>query len=166
MSIAAAIAANEQAIGAEPVRARVTFRVAGELVGPTQVDLQTRTHTLRIDEPNVLGGGDTGASPVEHALAALGSCQAITYRFWAHKLGIRLDSIEVTAEGDLDLHGFFGLDDSVRAGFTAVRLDITPSGPEPAERYRELADAVDAHCPVLDLFAAPTPVERRLAVTA
>ena len=43
---------------------------------------------------------------------------------------------------------------------------MTPIGPESAERYRELADAVDAHCPVLDLFSNPTPVERRLAVTA
>jgi uncharacterized OsmC-like protein len=166
MSIAEAIEANERAIGAEPVRARVTFSVAGELVGPTQVDLQAREHALHIDEPDVLGGANTAANPVEYALAALASCQAITYRFWAKKLGIRLDGIEVSAEGDLDLHGFFGLDAGVRAGFTAVRLDITPSGPEPAERYRELADAVDAHCPVLDLFAAPTPVERRLAVAA
>jgi hypothetical protein len=31
---------------------------------------------------------------------------------------------------------------------------------------RELADAVDAHCPVLDLFANPTPIERRLAIAA
>jgi uncharacterized OsmC-like protein len=103
---------------------------------------------------------------VELALASLGSCQAITYRFWAAKLGIQLDGLEVSAEGDLDLHGFFGLDDQRRAGFSQVRLDITPIGPEPAERYRELADAVDAHCPVLDLFVNPTVVERRLAVTA
>jgi hypothetical protein len=54
----------------------------------------------------------------------------------------------------------------VRPGFTRIRLDVTPIGPEPAERYRELADAVDEHCPVLDLFANPTPVERRLAITA
>jgi hypothetical protein len=30
----------------------------------------------------------------------------------------------------------------------------------------EEAIAVDAHCPVLDLFADATPVERRLAVAA
>jgi hypothetical protein len=31
---------------------------------------------------------------------------------------------------------------------------------------RELAEAVDAHCPVLDLFTNPTPVERRVAIPA
>jgi len=52
----------------------------------------------------------------------------------------------------------------VRPGFIGVRLEITPTGPETAERYQELAEAVDAHCPVLDLFTNPTPVQRKLAV--
>jgi putative redox protein len=64
----------------------------------------------------------------------------------------------------LDVCGFFGFDDTVRCGFTGVRLKITPLGPEPAERYQQLADAVDAHCPVLDLFSNPTPVERTIAI--
>jgi hypothetical protein len=39
-----------------------------------------------------------------------------------------------------------------------VRLAITLTGPETEERYQELRAAVDAHCPVLDLFVNPTPV--------
>jgi uncharacterized OsmC-like protein len=166
MSIATAIEANEHAIGEEPSVARLVFKVEGGLTGPTEVDLRARNHVLKVDEPEALAGADTAANPVEYALASLASCQAITYRFWAQKLGIQLDGLEIAAEGDLDLQGFFGLDGRVRPGFTAIRLDVTPSGPEPAERYRELADAVDEHCPVLDLFANATPVERRLAVPA
>ncbi len=165
MSITAAIEANEHAIADEPARARVVFRAEGTLVGPTRVALTARDHAIEVDEPEVLAGADEHANPVEYALASLASCQAITYRFWAAKLGIQLDGIEVAAEGDLDLHGFFGLD-GTRPGFTGIRLDVTPLGPEPPERYRELADAVDAHCPVLDLFVNPTAVDRRLAVPA
>ena len=54
----------------------------------------------------------------------------------------------------------------MRPGFTGIRLEVTPLGPESPERYQELADAVDAHCPVLDLFTNATPVERRIAVPA
>jgi uncharacterized OsmC-like protein len=126
--------------------------------------LSARGHELTVDEPPVLGGADLGANPVEHALIALASCQAITYRFWAAQLGIELDGLEVVAEGDLDVRGFFGFDDAVRAGFTSVRLKVTPSGPEPAERYQQLADAVDAHCPVYDIFSHATPIERTIAV--
>jgi putative redox protein len=158
MSVTAAIEANEQAISAEPGNARVVFKTQGALVGTTEVRLSSRDHVIEVDEPGVLAGGDLHANPVEYALASLASCQAITYRFWAAKLGIELDGLEIAAEGDIDLQGFFGLDTGVRPGFTAIRLDVTPLGPESAERYRELADAVDAHCPVLDLFANPTPV--------
>ena len=157
---------NRRAIEAEPIKARVVFSVRGDLVGPTEVDLQARGHVVKVDEPPTLGGEDRAANPVEHALIALASCQAITYRFWAAKLGIALEGLEVSAAGDLDVRGFFGFDDAVRPGFTAVRLEVTPTGPESAERYQQLADAVDEHCPVLDLFTNHTPVERRIAVPA
>jgi uncharacterized OsmC-like protein len=166
MSLQTLIDDNRRAIDADPIKAKAVFSVKGDLVGLTEVDLTARRHSVKVDEPPLLGGQDLGANPVEHALIALASCQAITYRFWAAKLDIELDGLEVTAEGDLDVRGFFGFDDSVRPGFTAVRLEITPRGPESAERYQQLAAAVDAHCPVLDLFTNQTPVQRRIAVAA
>jgi putative redox protein len=48
--------------------------------------------------------------------------------------------------------------DQVRPGFSAVRVEVSVTGPETRERYTELAAAVDAHCPVLDLFSNPVPV--------
>ena len=98
-----------------------------------------------------------------YALASLGSCQAITYRFWAEQLGIEFETVSVRVEGDLDIRGFFGFDDSVRPGLSAVRIEVTVTGPESPGRYQELAAAVDQHCPVLDLFANPVPVTRTLA---
>src|SRR3954452_8093337 len=152
----------EEQIAIDAAKARVVFRAEGTLDGPTHVTLAAREHTIEVDEPPALGGEDAAANPVEYALAALASCQAITYRVWAAKLGIELDNVEVAAEGDIDLHGVLGLDNEVRAGFTGVRLTVTPSGPESPERYRHLAEVVDAHCPVLDLFTHQTPVRRTL----
>jgi putative redox protein len=53
----------------------------------------------------------------------------------------------------------------VRPGFSAVRVQVGITGPETAERYQELAAAVDEHCPVLDLFRNPVPVERTITTT-
>jgi uncharacterized OsmC-like protein len=78
-----------------------------------------------VDEPPALGGADSAANPVQYALASLGSCQAITYRFWAEQLGIAVDSVSVRAEGDLDLRGFFGVDETVRPEPHPVR-DVKP----------------------------------------
>src|ERR1700759_4903785 len=100
------------------------------------------------DEPAALGGTDTAANPVEYALAALGSCQVITYQFWAAKLGIPLESVRVNVHGDLDLHGFFGFS-GTRPGFTGVRVTVDLGGPASAEQYDELKRQVDEACPGL-----------------
>jgi uncharacterized OsmC-like protein len=144
----------------------VLVKVTGALTGPTALDMRSRQHRVSVDEPGALGGEDAAPGPVDYALVALASCQAISYRFWAEKLGIALDDVDVEVEADLDLRGFLGFDEAVRPGFTAVRVEITPKGPESAERYQELADRVDEHCPVLDLFANATPIERRVGVAA
>jgi OsmC-like protein len=68
----------------------------------------------------------------------------------------------VRVERELDIRGFFGFDDAVRPGLSAVRVEVTVSGPESSGRYQELAAAVDEHCPVLDLFKNPVPVTRAL----
>ncbi|TVT03423.1 OsmC family protein [Amycolatopsis bartoniae] len=49
---------------------------------------RVRDHAFSVDEPQPLSGTDVAANPVEYALAALGSCQVITYQFWAAKLGV------------------------------------------------------------------------------
>lgn len=121
---------------------------------------------MTMDEPTGLGGTDAGANPVETVLAALGACQAITYRVWAELSGVRLDGVSVETEGDIDLAGFLGLREGVRPGLAGVRHRVVLSGPETPERYRELAEVVDRHCPVLDIVAERVPVERELEVRA
>jgi uncharacterized OsmC-like protein len=158
MSLVSLIEDTRKAISDDPASAQAGFTAQGTLVGVAEVDIQTGAHTFKVDEPPALGGADAAANPVQYALASLGSCQAITYRFWAAQLGVELDSLTVRVAGDLDLRGFFGVDDTVRPGFTAVRVEVSVTGPESEERYAELAAAVDAHCPVLDLFQNPVPV--------
>ncbi len=162
MSLDTLIIDTRTAITDDAANAQAVFAAEGTLVGVTEVDIRTGAHTFKVDEPAALGGADAAANPVQYALASLGSCQAITYRIWATHLGIEVDSITVRTEGDLDLRGFFGVDDGIRPGFTAVRVEVTVKGPESQERYADLAAAVDQHCPVLDLFQNPVPVTRSL----
>jgi len=79
-----------QAIAADEANAAASFDAQTTLVGVTEVDVTTGNHTFKVDEPEVLGGTDLAANPVQLVLAALGACQAITYRVWAAKLGIEL----------------------------------------------------------------------------
>jgi len=145
-------------IAADHTNAYLTYKVTGQGEGAVASAIRAGKHTFLVDEPGALAGDDLAASPVEFALGALISCQIVVYRLYANALGIQVDDIDITAEGDLDARRLFGIDETVRAGFTEVRLQISITGPESDERYQQLREAVDAHCPVLDLFANPTPV--------
>lgn len=156
------IDATTSAVDEDAGNAAALFRATGAGTDGVRTEIQIGRHTVAIDEPPALGGKDGAINPVESALAALLSCQVVTYRFWAAKLGIPLDDVRVETEGDLDVRGFFGLDDTVRPGFGEVRLGVELRGPASDEEYARLKDAVDAHCPVLDLLRNATPVATRL----
>ncbi len=150
-------------IAADTSAAQLTYRVKATAEGSVASRITAGKHTFVVDEPTALAGDDVAASPVEVALGALISCQVVVYRLYAQALGIQVDDISITAEADLDARRLFGISDSVRAGFSDVRLSITIAGPESEERYQELREAVDAHCPVLDLFENLTPVSVTVA---
>jgi uncharacterized OsmC-like protein len=152
------------AIAADPDLAAARFDAGCELVGVHEVDVRVNDQLIKADQPPALGGGNAGPKPVEFALAALGSCQAMTYRIWSEKLGIRFDEITIEVEGDLNIQGILGLRDGTRPGFGDVSLNVRISGPEPRERYEELRRAVNSHCPVLDVFTAPVPVTTTMSV--
>ncbi|MDJ1371487.1 OsmC family protein [Gulosibacter molinativorax] len=137
---------------------KLTYKVTGVGEGSVATRVTSGRHEFVIDEPEALAGDDVAASPVEYALGALIGCQTVVYRLYAQNLGIQVDDIKVTAEGDLDAARLLGKDASVRPGFSDIRLNVELTGPESQERYEELRKAVDEGCPVFDLFANPTPV--------
>jgi uncharacterized OsmC-like protein len=162
--LAAVVAATREPAAADPAGARVVFRASAVAHDAVASTVSLGRYSVEVDEPPSLGGADTAPNPVEYYLASLLSCQIVTWRFWAEKLGIVVDEITARAEGDLDVRGFFGLDDSVRPGFGEVRVVVTVTGPESPERYAELHGIVERHCPVLDLTVNATPVVSTLEI--
>ena len=149
-------------LAADTANARLVFAAAGTAEGSVATRVRAGRHEWLIDEPAALAGDDAGTSPVEAALGALLACQTVVYRLYARRLGLTIDSLELRAEGDLDVRGLFGADD-VRPGFAGVSIVVDIDGPHERERFDELRRVVDAHCPVHDLFSNPTPIESRLA---
>lgn len=156
-------AATQQALSQQPDQAGVSFSVESRGENGLHRKVNIRTFTVEVDEPPSLGGSDQAANPVEYALAALATCQEITYRLHAAALGIPLKDVSVKLEGQLDLRGFFSVDSNVRPGFTEVRGTVQFDSPASPEDLKRLKAVVDAHCPVLDLFRNPTPVDIAIA---
>ncbi len=159
------IADTQNAFRTAPASAQATFRSESSLGEGLRSEAKMRDHRVVIDEPESLGGTDSGPNPVELVLAALGSCQEITYRAYAAALGIPLDGVSVTVEGDIDLRGFFAVDESVRPGYQRLRGTVRLDSPADRATLERLQAAVNAHCPVLDIVANPAPVELTLETT-
>ena len=138
--------------------AKTRYRSVSALVSGLRCETQTRNFKLTVDEREMLGGTDMGPNPVELILSALGACQEITYRLYADLLGIPLDGITVEVTGDIDLCGFYAVDDETRPGYTNITADIVIDSPASDEDVERLKQAVDQHCPVLDIIGNATPV--------
>jgi putative redox protein len=147
-----------------PNSAKAVFRSKSRLQQGFRSEVELRDHRLVVDEPAALGGTDTGPNPVELILAALGTCQEITYRAYATALGIELESIAVELEGDLDLRGFLAVAPSVRPGYEQIRGTVRIASTASAEQLQRLRDVVNTHCPVLDILRNDVPVALQLSI--
>ena len=158
------IAKTQSKFTEAPSAAQATFKSSSSLQEGLCCEARMRDHSITIDEPESLGGTDAGPNPVEIILAALGTCQEITYRAYATALDIPLDNVSVELEGDIDLRGFFGVDESVRAGYEKIRGTVVLESSADEEVLQQLRAAVNSHCPVLDILEKPVPVELGLEI--
>ena len=114
------------------------------------------------DEPPELLGEDLGANPVEYALTALAGCLTSTLVYHAAARGVRIDVIESELEGEIDLHGFLGLDETVRNGFSGIRVSFRIQADATPAQLQELVELAQQRSPVFDIVTHPVPVQVRL----
>lgn len=92
-------------------------------------------HHVRSDEEIEKGGDDTGPTPHELLLAALGSCTAMTLKLYAARKGWPLRDVRVTLDGA-----------SGDAGYVINRV-VTIDGEVDAGQRQRLLEIADK-CPV------------------
>lgn len=109
-----------------------------------------RDHRVTIDEPESLGGTDSGPNPVELVLAALGGCINVLVTSFAGIYEVELKKVQVDVEGDLDSDGLLEKNPAVRPGFQEIRYRIQIDSPSPQGRIQALIEHVERVCPVKD----------------
>ena len=109
--------ATVQAVPQNPGPAAFQFRVANQWINGGrnrstiksfygvggEDSVRTKPFVLDADEPPVLSGEDHAANPAEYVLHALAACLTTSLVYHAAARGIRIESVESTLEGDLDL---------------------------------------------------------------
>ena len=116
------------------------------------MQIEVGSHVLRSDEPVAAGGTDTGATPQEMLLAALGACTSITLRMYATRKGwpLREARLSLTA--------------SIVDGVYVIRRQLTLEGDlddDQRTRLEEIANrcpvhrAITGEVKVVDLDGGP-----------
>lgn len=160
------------AIQANPDLAKFTFRAQTEWIsgGHSRTKIQSfygagaedtsrpQPLILEGDEPPVLLGQNAGPNAVEAILHALASCLGVGFIYNAAARGIKVDKLDFSLEGDLDLRAFLGLTDTVRPGYSNIKISYRVKADAPREKLEELCEYVQKTSPVLDIIRNPVPV--------
>jgi uncharacterized OsmC-like protein len=109
-------------------------------------------------EPPVLLGNNEGANPVEFLLHALAGCVTTTFVLHAMARGIVIRELSTELEGDLDLRGLLGLDDSVSPGYEQIRIRMNVKADAPDKEVEDLLAYTQQHSPVCNTVCRPVPV--------
>ena len=133
--------------------------------GAGQEDTSRRqAFVLDNDEPDVLLGKDNGANPAEYVLHALAGCMTTTIAYHAAARGIRIQALECTLSGDIDLRGMLGISRDVPAGYTNIRAEFRVKGDLTHEQLEELRAIAVSYSPVH--YTVSNPVRLDVQVTA
>src|SRR5437016_11392381 len=116
-------------------------------LGNLRQEIAAGPHTIFADEPSAEGGDDSGPSPYELLLGALGACTSMTLLLYARRKGWPLEQVEVRLRHQR-IHAEDCADCETKEGWLdAIDKEIIVAGnlsPEQQERLGEIAH----RCPV------------------
>lgn len=115
-----------------------------------QVQLDDGMHKWLADEPESLGGRDTGPAPASLLLSSLGACTSITLKMYAKRKDWPLDAVRVVLSMTTGAEG------------TAIDRNIVLSGALSAEQRERLLQIANA-CPVHKILTGAIRIESRIA---
>lgn len=135
--------------------------VRGDATGFAQ-EIAAGRHRLAADEPVAVGGTNTGPTPYDLLLAALGSCTSMTVAMYARRKGWLLESVTVRLR-----HSRIHAEDCADCETKEVRLDqidvvIELTGDLTEEQRRRLIE-ISEKCPVHRTLQSEVVIRTRIA---
>lgn len=95
-----------------------------------------------------VGGSGLELCSGDMLLEALTACAGVSIRAAAAVLGITLRSVNVRAEGDVDLRGSLGISADVPVGFREIRLAFDVDADADSAQLHQLGELADKYCVV------------------
>jgi uncharacterized OsmC-like protein len=134
--------------------------VRGSAAGFAQ-EIRAGRHRLLADEPIADGGTDTGPSPYDLLLGALGACTSMTIALYARRKGWALDDVVVRLRHSR-VHAEDCADCETKEGMLAViESEISLRGELSQDQRAKLRDMAE-RCPVHRTLTSEIKIRTRL----
>lgn len=126
---------------------------------PTRTTVEARDFELVVDEPDDMGGTNEGPNPLEFLLAGQAGCLNVTATKVATDMGIELEDLEITIEGDFDVEAFQTEAPEERTAVRNIGVRLEADANTDDETLVEWGERVEARCPVSDNIKNDTDVD-------
>jgi uncharacterized OsmC-like protein len=147
----------------DPTSSRIILKArGGQTETPIACSVAIGRAIHRAEAHTGVGGAGTAACSGDMLLGALSACAQITCQMVAAAMGIPIERIEVTVEGDLDLRGTLGISKEVPVGFERIRtvFDIVAPQATP-EQLRALREKTEQYCVVMQTLTQPPSMDTK-----
>ena len=135
--------------------------VRGSASGFAQ-NVEAGRHQLKSDEPLEVGGTDTGLSPYDLLLAALGSCTSMTVAMYARRKQWPLEDVTVRLKHSR-IHAADCADCETKQGMLdRIELEIVLTGPLTEDQRVRILEIANK-CPVHRTLTSEIKIESWLA---
>jgi uncharacterized OsmC-like protein len=147
----------------DPASARQITRIFSTTTGDDPMRIQIGTEAgdnarwNAAAHPAVGGYEDTPCSG-DLLIASYAACQEITLRLVAAAMGIDLQQVELTVEGEWDARGTLGVDREVPVGYTRIHTTINVVSDAPQEQVQKLLDRYERYCVVGQTLRNPAEI--------
>jgi uncharacterized OsmC-like protein len=153
----------------DPSTAKQVTRVFSTTTGDDPMRVQIGTDA---------GGGvrwDAGAHPAvggyedlacsgDLLIASYAACQEITLRLVAVAMGIALELVELTVEGEWDVRGTLAVDRETPVGYTRILTTIKVVSDAPEEQVKKLLDRYERYCVVGATLRTPPEISTTYSI--
>ena len=167
-------------VKADPNAAHITFKASSTWCGGTQSKVTVaeflsngsvaspsgRHFSLTVDEPSVLGGGDSAPNPVEYLAAGLCGCITAGIATNAEMFGVPLEKLEVTVDVNYDVIGLLAVDRSVPTRSTGITYTVKLKGKPGVtrEQLEKCKQVIDGKSPVRNTLGNAIPIATHVIV--
>lgn len=113
-----------------------------------KTEIQAGNHILMADEPEALGGGNLGFTPIELLESSLAACTAMTIRMYADRKGWDLEKVEIKV----------GFKRNITTNQVTFKKEIQLFGNLDKDQREKLL-AMGSQCPIEKIITGKVSVE-------